>query len=442
MVDDTGFDNAATARGEIDARPHAVGGRFAIDGLELDAARPGRAIVGKSPACDLVVDDPLVSRRHLALEVEGSVLRLTDLGSTNGTRVNGLRVIDAMLEGGESIEIGSRTLHVRVLEREKAIPLLDASSFGKVLGESDAMRRLYPLCARLAATDVPVVIEGETGTGKEVLAEALHEMGPRRNGPFIVFDCTTVAPSLVESALFGYDRGAYTGAVEGRPGVFEQAHGGTLLIDEIGDLDLALQGKLLRALERREVKRVGGTSWISVDVRVLAATRRDLEREVQDGRFRDDLFYRLAVTRIELPPLRARHGDVRVLAQAFWKRLATDGSTAPPDFLAQLERQRWTGNVRELHHAVARRVALGDLASEAGGARGDRSTGDPIADVLDRKLPFSSARAEVIARFEERYVARLVADHDGNVARAAEASGLARRYFQLLRARSKGRLGT
>lgn len=179
-------------------------------------------------------------------------------------------------------------------------------SFGRLLGGSPAMRRLYPLCERLAGSTVPIVIEGETGTGKEQLAEALHEQSSRADKPFVILDCTTIAPNLIESELLGHEKGAFTGAMRTREGVFERANGGTLLIDEIGDLPLELQPKLLRAIERGVITRVGGSKPVVVDVRLLAATRRDLDREVQLGRFRDDLFHRIAVARVELPPLRER----------------------------------------------------------------------------------------------------------------------------------------
>lgn len=309
------------------------------------------------------------------------------------------------------------------------------------------MRRLYPLCARLASSNVPVILEGETGTGKEVLAESLHERGPRASGPFIVFDCTAVPASLVESELFGHERGAFTGAVTSRKGVFEQARGGTLLIDEIGDLDLALQPKLLRAIERGEIRRVGGDAWLSVDARVLAATRRDLDREVEAGRFRDDLFHRLAVGRVELPPLRERAGDVAVLARSFWQDLGGDPRELLPETLARWAAYAWPGNVRELRNAVARRLALGDLADLD--AKGGRRTPEPTVtsaptrsldavDAVERVLdqPFIRARDTLMEEFEQRYVERLLAAHGGDVARAAAASGIGRRYFQKIKARS------
>jgi transcriptional regulator with GAF, ATPase, and Fis domain len=292
-----------------------------------------------------------------------------------------------------------------------------------------------------------VIIEGETGTGKEVLAEALHEQGPRARGPFVVFDCTAVPANRLESALFGHEKGAFTGAVSARAGVFEQADGGTLLIDEIGELDTSMQPKLLRCIQRSEVQRVGGTKWIKVNVRVLAATRRDLDREVQAGRFRDDLFYRLNVARVELPPLRRRHGDIELLTKHFWITLGGARQPIPPALLQRFIDYSWPGNVRELHNAVARHLALGELAtheasriSQIPGAPepSTRSTGaDFIEEVIDQKLPLPQARQKVVEEFERRYVESVLAQHGGSVAKAAEASGIARRYFQLIRARSK-----
>jgi two-component system response regulator HydG len=271
-----------------------------------------------------------------------------------------------------------------------------------------------------------------------VLAESLHGAGPRANKPFMVFDCTTVAANLVESELFGHERGAFTGAVSQRKGIFELAHGGTLFIDEIGDLDLALQPKLLRAIQRSEVRRVGGERWIPVDVRIMAATRRDLDVEVQEGRFRDDLFFRLVVARVELPPLRERIGDVAVLAHHFWSELGGGTSPLPYDVLRRCESYRWPGNVRELYNEIARRVALGDMdqplrsRSEAPPAAEEK---DFLEAVLGMDLPLVRARDRVLEEFQRRYVHRVLAQHGGNVTRAAEASGIAHRYFQVLRAR-------
>jgi DNA-binding NtrC family response regulator len=413
----------------------------------LGAGERSHVLLGQSPACELRVTDREVSRRHASFTVDRRSLRVTDLGSTNGTMVNGVRIAEALLTGGETVRVGSSAVAVRANERAAGGPRTAATSFGATLGASLAMRDLYPICERLAASNVPLVIEGETGTGKEVLAESIHDRSPRAGGPFVVFDCTAVPPSLVESTLFGHERGAFTGALATHQGVFEEAHGGTLLIDEIGDLDLALQAKLLRALERSEVRRLGGSKWIRVDTRVIAATRRDLDRQVQEGTFRDDLFFRLAVARIELPPLRRREGDVEVLARHFWSAISQSRDPLPPDFLPRYAGYPWPGNVRELHNAIARRVALGDVTADALSAHpmppsagpaasppGDSTLGD-IDRVLALDLPITRARQVLNAEFDRRYVARVLERFGGNVARAAAASGIARRYFRLLRAR-------
>jgi DNA-binding NtrC family response regulator len=288
----------------------------------------------------------------------------------------------------------------------------------------------------LAKSDVPVLLEGETGTGKELLAEALHEASARANGPFVVFDCSAISPSLVESQLFGHERGAFTGAAQMRKGVFELADGGTLFIDEIGDLDIALQARLLRAIERGEVCRLGSERWIKVNVRILAATRRDLDREVQAGRFRDDLFFRLAVARIELPALRRRHGDIALLSRQFWDALGGKGRPLPYELFERFEEYAWPGNVRELYNAVARSLALGDLAEFDTPPSDDASHEPDVVDrIIDLDLPLPRAKQRMMAEFERRYVERILSRHAGDARRAAEASGIARRYFNLLRAR-------
>jgi transcriptional regulator with GAF, ATPase, and Fis domain len=407
----------------------------------LDGSQPSRVFVGQSPACEFRLTDPLVSRRHLALDLTDRELRITDLSSTNRTFANGIVVSEAYLRGGEVISIGSTIIRVDMVEQTTAAATVSsATRFGRLIGSSVEMRRLYPLCERIAQSEIPAVIEGETGTGKEVLAEAIHEQSPRAGGPFVIFDCTAVPPNLLESELFGHERGAFTGAVQTRRGVFEQAHGGTLFIDEIGDLDLSLQPKLLRAVQRSEVRRVGGDKWFPVDVRILAATRRDLDREVQAGRFRDDLFFRLAVARVELPPLRQRRGDIAVLAQHFWKELGGSTTKLPYDLAQRYEAYAWPGNVRELYNAVSRQLALGDVGPTvpwSSEAPTESASGDVIEHILQENLPLPRAREKIIEEFERRYVERIVEAHGGNVSRAAAASGIGHRYFQKLRARLK-----
>ncbi len=408
----------------------------------IERADPTRVLVGTSPACGLRLTDPKVSRRHLACESTGELLQVTDQGSTNGTVVSGVRVMSALLSGGEQVVIGGTTLRVHASGSAPRAVEPKVARFGQLLGGSEAMRRLYPLCERLATSSVPILIEGETGTGKELLAESLHDYSARASRPFVVFDCSTVAPNLIEARLFGHEKGAYTGATQGRKGVFELAHGGTLFIDEIGELSLELQPRLLRAIERGEIARVGSERWTRVDVRVIAATRRDLDRSVQNGEFRDDLFFRLAVGRLELPPLRRRRGDVTLLAQHFWKALGDPEEPLPDDLVSRLEQHDWPGNVRELLNTVARHRALGDLAAfqepmyrvEAQPVTPDTEF---VADVLEQDLPLSQAKQEMLQRFEALYVQRALAEHDGDAGKAAAASGIARRYFNVLRARHR-----
>jgi DNA-binding NtrC family response regulator len=436
--DDSGFDQVETLVHSQDAsraRPLRV---VADDGAwSLAGASAERMLVGTSPVCAIRLSDPHVSRRHAAFELRRGRVHIVDLESTNGTFVDGVAVSDAPLAEGQTIRVGDTRLRLVSDEASDAIELSPATSFGRVAGGSVAMRRLYPLCERLAQTNVPVIIEGETGTGKEVLAEALHEMGPRAKGPFVVFDCTAVPPNLVESELFGHEKGAFTGAVATRKGVFEQADGGTLLIDELGDLELALQPKLLRAIERSEVRRVGGNQVIRFDVRIISATRRDLDREIEAGRFRDDLFHRLAVARVELPPLRKRIGDVPRLAEKFWTALGGDLAKAPSDLFQRWSGEPWVGNVRELRNAVARELALGGLGRVAHkSAKSEPPKGDDLVTrILERDEPLAVARRLMQDELDARYLERLLDKNDGDTARVAEIAGVSRRYVQALLAR-------
>jgi two-component system response regulator HydG len=409
--------------------------------FELDPNTPSRILLGTSEVCELRLTDPTVSRRHAAFEAAGKSYRLSDLHSTNGTFVDGVRVVEVYVRGGEIVRCGSTAMRLEVDEAVAPPQLSSAIRFGSTLGASVAMRRLYLLCERLAKSRVPIIIEGETGTGKEILAESLYEVSGSQ-GPFVVFDSTTVSPNLVEAELFGHERGAFTGATASRPGVFEEADGGTLLIDEIGDLDLAPQGKLLRAIDRGEVRRIGGQKWIKVDVRVIAATRRDLDKAVAAGRFRDDLFHRLAVARIELPPLRERQGDVPLLARQFATEMAGSPDQIEAEIEARFSDYTWPGNVRELRNAVARYMALGDdwqpqrSASPAGDASGEALGGaDWIDAILSAGTPYPIARRRIVEEFERRYIEKILAQHGGNVAHAARASGLGLRYFRLVKAR-------
>lgn len=398
--------------------------------LTLDIGSPTRALLGGSRACQLVLTDRLVSRRHAAADLHGGHVKVVDLGSTNGTRVNGVRVMEAFLEPGDRLMLGETTLRLEAGARSTTEGFSSSANFGRVVGASVAMRRLHPLCERLATSELPATIEGETGVGKELLAEAIHEASPRKAKPFVVFDCAGVRGDAVLRVLFGDGAAAGTSALE-------QANGGTLVFDEVTELDDDAQARLLRFVDRREVRREGGRP-VEADVRLLATSRRDIDQAVQAQRFREELFFRLAVSRIELPPLREREGDVPLLARTFWRTMA--GQRPYPDgLLERYEGYRWPGNVRELRNVVARRIALGALgdANEARAETQPAAGADAVERVLAMGLPLVEARAKVVAEFEARYLAKVLEQHGGNVSRAAASSGIARRYFQLLRARAE-----
>jgi DNA-binding NtrC family response regulator len=426
----------------LSPKPEAVFQVTVIEGADagthVTVDGGAEVLVGLSPICGLRLTDPTVSRRHLAVEVAGDRLHLRDLGSSNGSMLDGILLVEGYLRGGETLNIGATTLRVDRIEGQEPPALSSAVEFGEIYGVSREMRRVYPLLERLASLDVPVLVEGETGTGKELVARGLHDQGRRASGPFVVLDCTAVSASLIESELFGHERGAFTGAVAQRKGVFEQADGGTLFIDEIGDMPLELQPRLLRALERSEVRRVGGDKWIRCDVRIVAATRRDIDELVSEEQFRDDLFHRLCVGRVELPPLRRRRGDVYALIEHFCKSLGTDMTAISGPMLSEWLRSPWPGNVRELRNAVTRELALGDLQrieTPMEGTPAVRGT-DSLASIIELDLPFLEARQRLVDTFQRLYLERMLAAHDGNVQRAAQAAGIAPRYFRLLRARS------
>ena len=411
--------------------------------FQLDGSEPSRILVGHAEACTIKLEDSTVSRRHAALEVEGTRVRLSDLGSTNGLFVGELQVKEAMLSGGELVRLGESAFRLERDVETKRIPLSSRTRFGRILGASTEMRRLYPLAERLAASDVPVVIEGESGTGKELMAESIHEEGPRADAPFIILDCGAIPTTLLSGELFGAEPGEDGEGVR-RRGVFEQADGGTLFINEIAELDLNLQRKLLRTLSKREVRLLGSDRAIGIDVRVIASTKKDLDREVQAGRFSEELFQRLAVGRLELPPLRRRKGDVAILVAHFCKELEGSEDSIPSAIRHSWEDLDWPGNVRELRNTIARYLALGELAQMTnqttapkmpeGGTIVSDWENDFIEEVLE--LPLGEARQRVIHEFEKRYVARLLEEHNGNVTHAAESAGVARRYFQILKART------
>ncbi|MGE3669355.1 MAG: sigma 54-interacting transcriptional regulator [Polyangiaceae bacterium] len=417
--------------------------------ISVDAAEDA-VLVGTSSVCQLRLTDSEVSRRHLRLEGEGTRLRVTDLGSTNGTRLEGIHIREAWASAGQHILVGSTRIRVATIEATtEAEPTAPRDRFGGFLGGSPELQRLYPLLERLAQSEVSIVIEGETGTGKEVLAEALHEHSSRSTRPYVVLDCTTLPANLIEAELFGHERGAFTGSVGQRRGVFEEAHGGTLFIDEIGDLDVSLQPKLLRVLERGELRRIGGSQLVKVDVRVIAATRRDLDHAVEQGTFRDDLFHRLAIGRVSLPPLRRRTGDIGLLAAHFWRELSPN-TPLPARLLERWESDSWPGNVRELRNTIARHVATGGLTPGPLHAPVSTSASPEVESVLAGALrelkallwseePIPLARVKLLEAYQKARVERALIEHAGAVDPAAQSLGIGKRYLHMLKAGARKR---
>ncbi|MCA1663606.1 MAG: sigma 54-interacting transcriptional regulator, partial [Myxococcales bacterium] len=316
-------------------------------------------VVGTAASCDLVLGDATVSRSHLVLRVTPDGYVVEDLGSTNGTRIGGRPFGVAWIEPGDRLELGATALRVEADGRPVELELSGRDSFGRLLGQSVAARRLFAVLHRVSASDATVLISGETGTGKDLAAEAIHEASARAAGPFVVVDCSALVGALMESELFGHEKGAFTGADSARAGAFVEASGGTLFLDEVGELPRDLQAKLLGVLERREVRPVGGSGARAVDVRILAATHRDLKIDVNQRRFREDLFYRLNVVNVRMPPLRDRADDVLLLAEHFWRTFRGDATTPlPAELAAALVGDDWPGNVRQLRNRIERAAVL------------------------------------------------------------------------------------
>jgi len=372
--------------------------------------------IGTNDGNDLRLTDPAVSRHDCALRACERGLELRDLGSRNGTFVGDLEITSGYVRSGMQIRIGKTTIALQVLDHDLEQPIAAGHQLGPLLGGSIAMRRLYPMIEKCGQSSATVLIHGETGTGKELIAEAIHDASERKRQPFIVIDCSALSHDLAESELFGHERGAFTGAEVRRIGAFESAHGGTIFLDEIGELPLLLQPLLLRALENRTIRRVGSNEQRPVDVRVIAASHRDLRSLVNDKRFRADLYYRLNVIRIAVPPLRERAGDVEVLAAHFWTTFRP-AQEAPPALLRHLAAQSWPGNVRELRNAVERVALLGFSGATA---RGATEPGTP------EELTYQEAKERAVLAWERGWVERLLATHGGNLSRAARAARMGR----------------
>jgi transcriptional regulator with GAF, ATPase, and Fis domain len=401
------------------------GTRFPVEG--------GVAKIGSSPGSQLCVIDETVSRVHCEVRVRAGEILVRDLGSTNGTLLDGVRIREAFAAGGSVLRLGNSAVRVEVGEEPSFVEVSERSGFGELVGASLDMRRLYAVLERVAPTDTTLLIQGETGTGKDVVARSLHAASHRANGPFVPVDCGAIPESLFESELFGHVRGAFSGAVADRKGVFEEAAGGTLFLDEIGELPLSLQPKLLRAIETRAIRRVGSNAERPVDVRIVAATNRPLARFVNEGSFREDLYYRLAVVEVTVPPLRARKEDIPILAHHFHARLRSSADKLPDDFVAMLSTRSWPGNVRELKNFIERSVSLG-FVQRKGAAPSAPPVGS-LESMVPVDLPLKDARQAWMDSFESVYVRTLLKKTGGNVTRAAEAAGVSRRFLQRMLAR-------
>ncbi|HRC56839.1 MAG: sigma 54-interacting transcriptional regulator [Myxococcales bacterium] len=394
-------------------------------------ARP--VVLGAHSSCDVVLEDPQISRRHAELLAGPEGIRVKDLGSTNGTWWQGSRLTEVVVSSGAVIQLGAVSARISANDAP-SVPPSDRDHFGMMAGKSLGMRELFAVLELASPTDATVLIEGESGTGKEVTARAIHDASLRAAGPFVVVDCSAISESLIESHLFGHVRGAFTGAERERKGAFVEATGGTLFLDELGELPLAAQAKLLRALEARTVQPVGADRPVAVDVRLVAATHRDLARMVAAKEFRFDLFYRLAVVHVALPALRQRLEDLPNLIAVFYRaRGLAPGPIDGPN-LERMHQHSWPGNVRELRNVLERAWALSGTATAFRELRLwlDASISGQFSEVVDSSLTFKEAKERWNDHFERRYVSMVFSAAGNNVTRAAEHAGLSRRHLREL----------
>jgi transcriptional regulator with GAF, ATPase, and Fis domain len=390
----------------------------------------GRVGVGSASGNDLEIADPTVSRIHAELDPRDGSVWVRDLGSRNGTFVENVHVTEAEVPDGGSVLVGGTVLRIERVGQPTAIDLWPTHTFGQLLGKSVAMRELFARMNRVAALDATVLIQGETGTGKELAAEAIHHASTRADRPFVVVDCAALPESLLEAELFGHVKGAFTGAATSRDGAFHEAEGGTVLLDEIGELPPGMQPKLLRVVETHAVRHIGETAYRKIDVRIMAASNRDLRTMVNAGAFREDLYFRLAVVPITMPPLRDRLDDVPLIVQRFAG--PRSASLLTPQLLQEIAARPWPGNVRELKNFIDRVTALGTaeaLALASPGASQRLSAELPPVSI-DR--PFKSVREEWLNHLERHYVRQLLERHQRNISAAADAGGLDRTYLHRL----------
>jgi transcriptional regulator with GAF, ATPase, and Fis domain len=415
-------------------------------GKELSIERE-RATVGRSLICDLVLADKAVSGTHFEIQALENGFILRDLESTNGTYCGDIQVREAWIKHGQTIRAGQTVMRFEPLEAMVEIDTSARDHFHELVGTSVRMREIFALLERVGPTDLTVLIRGETGTGKELVARALHRASKRVSHSLVVQDCSAIARELVESTLFGHEKGSFTGAIDRKLGCFETAERGTIFLDEVGELDIGLQPKLLRVLETRTIKRVGSNKEIPIDVRVVAATNRDLRKMVGQGAFREDLYYRLGVVTVELPSLRDRPEDIPLLVTSFLEQLAARRFPGEdrqfevaPDAMARLCAYNWPGNVRELRNTVERgaslaesmRLEIPDLLPSSTRLGAGLSSNGAASQFIEEGLPFKEAKQRVLDQFEASYLRALLDKHGGNVTRSAQAAGLTRYHLREL----------
>ncbi|MGE0791442.1 MAG: sigma 54-interacting transcriptional regulator [Sandaracinaceae bacterium] len=439
--DSAGVGESLTEVTELDPRVPAAeradGGTPILSWHDADGAHREpvhrRTVVGQSRGAGLRVPDPRASRLHCELEPRADGVWVRDLASSNGTWVGGVRVERARLDPGAILRVGDTDLLMHVERGEPTVERWPDARFGELFGGSPRMRELFAEMARVAMSSRTVLIEGETGTGKELVARALHDASPRGLAPYVVVDCGALPEPLLESELFGHAKGAFTGATHARDGALLEAHGGTVFLDEIGELPLAMQPKLLRFIESRTVRRVGESQRRQVDVRVIAATHRDLATMVNDGTFREDLYFRLAVVPLHVPPLRDRREDIPSLVRAFLGDAAS--ALLTPELLDDLMARSWPGNVRELRNYVDRLATLGPAATrrlEQRRASADGSGGQDGFPAVRADESLVAQRERWMSHLEREFLVAAMREHGGNVARVAQAAGLHRSHVYRL----------
>jgi two-component system, NtrC family, nitrogen regulation response regulator GlnG len=410
-------------------------------GVELELPL-GVAVIGTRDDCDLRLTDGAVSGRHLQLEVTADGIVAVDLGSTNGTFYLETRVERAVVKHGASLRLGRTRLLLISRQARAAAKTSARASYGALIGASPAMLELYAVLEQLEAFENSTLILGETGSGKELVAREIHAHSKRAIGPFEVCDCGSLSPTLIESELFGHNKGAFTGAHADYRGVFERGDGGAVFLDEIGELPTELQPKLLRILDTHQLRRVGGVETFKVDVRVIAATNRDLPELVNTGKFRQDLFYRLEIITVRVPPLRERREDIPLLITHFLRALGQEGLPLSPATVELFATgYDWPGNIRELRNAVERVRTIGMLPDGIDAVAGAGSRPGVASVDVDVDGPFQEAKRKLIAAFERDYLAAQLKQSNNNISQASRASGMERTQFKRL-LRKHGLLGS